>query len=124
MVGVRSGRLRPKWPEDAPHSLVSLSEACWAQDPTERPTFVAIIDLLNKADSDLRMERLAGKGSGSVTSSAYVGSSDSGGSGKSGGGSSLVGPPPLPVVGKSCPIPHVGGPAGGAGAGAPARQTS
>ena len=70
VVGVQTGRLRPEWPPGSPAGLVDVSSRCWAQDPGARPTFLDIIQELNKVESDLRMELLVIKEAGSSTSAS------------------------------------------------------
>ena len=48
MVGVQTGRLRPGWPRGSPNCLLNLAERCWAHQPSDRPTFLEIIETLNK----------------------------------------------------------------------------
>ncbi|CAM9535892.1 unnamed protein product [Ectocarpus sp. 12 AP-2014] len=36
--------LRPKFPADAPADMISMATACWAAEPSARPTFTAIND--------------------------------------------------------------------------------
>ncbi|KAH0719583.1 hypothetical protein KY285_015614 [Solanum tuberosum] len=45
-IGVVQQDLRPRIPEHAHPKLVELVEKCWQQDPTQRPDFSEILDIL------------------------------------------------------------------------------
>ncbi|XP_060195638.1 serine/threonine-protein kinase STY17-like isoform X4 [Lycium barbarum] len=55
-VGVVQQGLRPRIPEHAHPKLVELLEKCWQQDPTQRPDFSEILDILKR----LTKEKQAG----------------------------------------------------------------
>ena len=63
MMGVRTGELRPVWPDTTPQPLVKLAQACMAQDPSERPKFEAIMQQLTNIEGDMRMEEYAKRNS-------------------------------------------------------------
>ena len=75
-MGVQTGRLRPQWPPGSPVGLVDISQRCWVQDPDARPSFVEIIEELNKVESDLRMELLAVPEPSAPPSATVDGSTD------------------------------------------------
>lgn len=54
MVGVRLGELRPAWPSNAPHEVVSLSTKCLEQDHRKRPSFGYIIQELRLIEAKYR----------------------------------------------------------------------
>ncbi|XP_057494829.1 serine/threonine-protein kinase STY46-like [Actinidia eriantha] len=47
-VGVVQKGLRPTIPKNTPQKLAELLERCWQQEPTSRPDFSAIIDILHQ----------------------------------------------------------------------------
>ncbi|KAK9804337.1 hypothetical protein WJX72_008076 [[Myrmecia] bisecta] len=47
-AGVMNGTLRPSRPADCPNEWMSLMEACWATQPSRRPTFTQIAAALDE----------------------------------------------------------------------------
>lgn len=47
-VGVVQKRLRPTIPKNAHPVVAELLERCWRQDPTERPNFSEILEILKQ----------------------------------------------------------------------------
>lgn len=48
-----------QFPDTAPPSLASLALDCWADNPAQRPSMVAVIDRLNSVALDLLGEEQA-----------------------------------------------------------------
>lgn len=55
-VGVVQKGLRPTIPKNTPPKLAELLERCWQQDPTLRPDFTEIIDILNEIAKEVGEE--------------------------------------------------------------------
>eukprot|EP00879_Flechtneria_rotunda_P029217 GHRR01031503.1.p1 GENE.GHRR01031503.1~~GHRR01031503.1.p1 ORF type:complete len:106 (+),score=39.70 GHRR01031503.1:297-614(+) len=47
------------FPDTAPPAIAALCTACWADDPTQRPTMRAVVDALNQVALDLLGEEVA-----------------------------------------------------------------
>ncbi|XP_015160758.1 serine/threonine-protein kinase STY17-like isoform X2 [Solanum tuberosum] len=52
-IGVVQQDLRPRIPEHAHPKLVELVEKCWQQDPTQRPDFSEILDILKRLTKEV-----------------------------------------------------------------------
>ncbi|PWA94530.1 ACT domain-containing protein [Artemisia annua] len=55
-VGVVQKGLRPTIPKNTPPKLVELLEKCWQQDPSLRPDFTEIIEILNQISKEVGEE--------------------------------------------------------------------
>ncbi|XP_039012343.1 serine/threonine-protein kinase STY17-like isoform X2 [Hibiscus syriacus] len=53
-VGVVQKNLRPTIPKNTHPRLGELLERCWQQDPTQRPNFSEIIEILQQIDKEIR----------------------------------------------------------------------
>ncbi|KAJ8550144.1 hypothetical protein K7X08_033851 [Anisodus acutangulus] len=51
-IGVVQQGLRPRIPEHAHPKLVELLQKCWQQDPTRRPDFSEILDILKRVTKE------------------------------------------------------------------------
>ncbi|KAL4367867.1 hypothetical protein GQ457_05G012020 [Hibiscus cannabinus] len=53
-VGVVQKNLRPSIPKNTHPRLGELLERCWQQDPTQRPNFSEIVEILQQIDKEIR----------------------------------------------------------------------
>ncbi|KAE8715905.1 putative ROTUNDIFOLIA like 6 [Hibiscus syriacus] len=75
-VGVVQKNLRPTIPKNTHPRLGELLERCWQQDPTQRPNFSKIIEILQQIDREIANkgeDRNMSKSSGGVFSSMLRG---------------------------------------------------
>ncbi|KAK8716852.1 hypothetical protein V6N13_044147 [Hibiscus sabdariffa] len=75
-VGVVQKNLRPTIPQNTHPRLGELLERCWQQDPTQRPNFSEIIEILQQIDKEIAdkgEDRNVSKSSGGVFSSMLRG---------------------------------------------------
>ncbi|KAH0697707.1 hypothetical protein KY285_014922 [Solanum tuberosum] len=56
-MGVVQKGLRPTIPKHTPLKLAELLETCWQQDPTSRPDFSAIVDILQQIAKEVGHEK-------------------------------------------------------------------
>ncbi|MCD7463304.1 Serine/threonine-protein kinase sty46 [Datura stramonium] len=56
-IGVVQKGLRPTIPKHTPPKLAQLLETCWQQDPTSRPDFSEIVDILQQIAKEVGHER-------------------------------------------------------------------
>ncbi|XP_059314442.1 serine/threonine-protein kinase STY46-like [Lycium ferocissimum] len=56
-IGVVQKGLRPTIPKHTPPELAELLETCWQQDPTSRPDFSEIVDILQQIAKEVGHER-------------------------------------------------------------------
>ncbi|WMV13291.1 hypothetical protein MTR67_006676 [Solanum verrucosum] len=56
-IGVVQKGLRPTIPKHTPLKLAELLETCWQQDPTSRPDFSAIVDILQQIAKEVGHEK-------------------------------------------------------------------
>ncbi|KAJ8530310.1 hypothetical protein K7X08_037145 [Anisodus acutangulus] len=56
-IGVVQKDLRPTIPKDTPPKLAELLETCWQQEPTSRPDFSEIVDILQQIAKEVGHER-------------------------------------------------------------------
>nr|XP_004231067.1 serine/threonine-protein kinase STY46 isoform X1 [Solanum lycopersicum] len=56
-IGVVQKGLRPTIPKHTPPKLADLLETCWQQDPTSRPDFSAIVDILQQIAKEVGHEK-------------------------------------------------------------------
>ncbi|KAJ6929740.1 serine/threonine-protein kinaseY17 [Populus alba x Populus x berolinensis] len=61
-VGVVQKGLRPTIPKHTYPKLAELLERCWQRDPTQRPNFSQIIDILQQIATELEMRGKMGEG--------------------------------------------------------------
>jgi len=46
-IQIRDGGLTPTFPPETPESIIRVAKSCWEQEPTKRPTFKELCQMLH-----------------------------------------------------------------------------